>query len=157
MCARVPILTGATQEMYINHTRTRPARIVLAEDDRAFARLVEIALKRTGIPHELELVRDGEEAIAAVEKDVNVPDLLLLDLYMPAKTGFDVLEHVKRHDLLRRTPVVIFSNSDLTADVIKAYDLHANAYILKTADFADLCRTMETTLHFWLNTAAMPF
>lgn len=143
--------------MYISHTRNRPARIVLAEDDRAFARLIEIALKRTGVPHELELARDGAEAIAAVEKHVNVPDLLLLDLYMPGKSGFEVLEHVKSHDLLRRTPVVIFSNSDLTADVMKAYDLHANAYILKTTDFAELCRTMETTLHFWLNTATTPF
>ena len=146
--------------MYINHTRTRPARIVLAEDDRAFARLIEIALNRTGIPHELELVRDGDEAIAAIHKHVkhvNVPDLLLLDLYMPGKSGFEVLEHVKQHDLLRRTPVVIFTNSDLSADVIRAYDLHANAYILKTTDFAELCRTMEITLHFWLNTATAPF
>src|SRR5579863_2359212 len=99
--------------MVTNHTRTRPARIVLAEDDRATARLIEIALKRTGVPHELELVHDGHEAIAAVEKHVQVPDLLLLDLYMPGRSGFEVLEHVKRHDLLRRTPVVIFSNSDL--------------------------------------------
>jgi CheY-like chemotaxis protein len=133
---------------------------VLAEDDRAFARLIEIALKRTGIPHELEFAHDGHEAIAAIErhvKHVSVPDLLLLDLYMPGKDGFEVLEHIKQHDLLRRTPVVIFSNSDLTADVIRAYDLHANAYVLKTTDFAELCRTMEITLHFWLNTAAMPF
>ena len=143
--------------MFIKYTRTRPARIVLAEDDRAIARLIEIALKRTGVPHELELARDGHEAIAAVEKDVNVPDLLLLDLYMPGKNGFEVLEYVKRHDLLRRTPVVVFSNSDLTADVIKAYDLHANAYVVKTTDFAELCRTMDTILHFWVNTVAAPF
>jgi CheY-like chemotaxis protein len=72
---------------------------------------------------------------------------------MPGKSGFDVLLFLKRHGQLRRIPVVMLSNSDLAADVTRAYDLHANAYVRKNTDFADLCRTMDTILHFWLQTA----
>src|SRR5579872_3429498 len=98
--------------MLHNNQRSRPARIVLAEDDRAIARLIQIAMKKTGIPHDLETVHDGDQAIAAVEKDLarlspfgyDTPDLLLLDLHMPGKNGFEVLEYVKRHVLLRRIP-----------------------------------------------------
>lgn len=143
--------------MSINQTRIWPARIVLAEDDPAIARLVEIALKRTGIPHSLETVGDGQEAIAAVEKvspaGDAAPALLILDINMPGKDGFDVLDHVKRHPRLRRIPVVVFSNSDQPADVNRAYDLHANAYVRKSTEFAELCHTMDAMLRFWLQTA----
>jgi DNA-binding NarL/FixJ family response regulator len=55
--------------------------------------------------------------------------------------------------LLRRIPVVMFSNSDVPGDVTRAYDLHVNAYVRKSTDFADLCNTMDTILRFWLHTA----
>lgn len=151
--------------MFTNYKRNRPARVVLAEDDRAIARLIEIALKRTGIPHDLETVHDGHQAIEAVEKDIaklspfgfETPDLLLLDLHMPGKDGFQVLEYLKRHVLLRRIPVVMFSNSDRACDVAKAYDLHVNAYVRKNTEFAEMCRTLDTILRFWLLTAISPF
>jgi chemotaxis family two-component system response regulator Rcp1 len=72
---------------------------------------------------------------------------------MPGMNGFEVLEHVKMNPRLRRTPVVIFSSSDVEADVKRAYDLNVNAFIRKSTDFADLCHTMGTILHFWLETA----
>jgi CheY-like chemotaxis protein len=138
--------------MDTNYKRTRLPRILLAEDDRAFARLAEIALKRTGIAHDLDTVHDGHHAIDAMEKGPVDPDLLLLDLYMPGKNGFDVLEYVKTHARLRRMPVVIFSSSEMDADVKRAYDLHVNAFIRKSTDFGELCHTMGTVLHFWLQT-----
>jgi two-component system, chemotaxis family, response regulator Rcp1 len=145
--------------MFTNPQRTRPARIVLAEDNRAIARLIQIALKRTGVPHDLETVHDGHQAIAAVDKssaESDTPDLLLLDLHMPGKDGFDVLEYIKRHALLRRIPVVMFSCTDSPADVARAYDLHVNAFVRKNTDFDDLCQTMNAILHFWLKTVVTP-
>jgi CheY-like chemotaxis protein len=140
--------------MFKSQKRTGTARIVLAEDDRATARLIEIAMKRTGIPYDLETVHDGDNAIVAIEKtSPAAPDLLLLDVHMPGRSGFEVLEYVKKHVRLRRIPVVMFSNSDLETDVTKAYDLHANAYVRKNSDFADLCHTMDAVLRFWLQTA----
>ena len=134
--------------------RTGPARIVLAEDDRAIARLIEIALKRTKIPHELEIVYDGHQTIAAVQTPA---DLLLLDLYMPGKDGFEVLEYLKQHTHLRRMPVVMFSNSDLPAHVTKAYDLSVNAFVRKNTDFGEMCHTVDMILRFWLQIAVTPF
>jgi|ERR1700722_12133089 chemotaxis family two-component system response regulator Rcp1 len=147
--------------MVMNHKHTRPARIVLAEDDRAIAHLIEIAMKRTGIPHDLETVHDGHQAIDALEKKSAVgyrtPDLLLLDLHMPGKNGFEVLQYVKGHSRLQRIPVVMFSNSSLADDVTKAYELHVNAFVQKNTDFADLCRTADAILRFWLQTAILSF
>ena len=143
------------KEMSNNHRRTRPARIVLAEDDRTTARLIEVALERTRISHELHLVHDGDQAIAALEQAAT--DLLILDLYMPGKNGFDVLEHVKGTEHLLRVPVVMFSSSESPADVKRAYDLHANAYVFKSANLPDLCRALDSVLHFWLITAVTSF
>ena len=144
--------------MFTSPKRTRPPRIVLAEDDRATACLIEIAMKRTGIRYDLQTVHDGDQAITAIENSSpTAPDLLLLDVHMPGRSGFEVLEYVKRHVRLRRMPVVMFSNSDLATDIAKAYDLHANAYVRKNSDFADLCNTMDTILRFWLQTAMTAF
>jgi CheY-like chemotaxis protein len=129
------------------------ARIVLAEDDRTTARLIEIALQRSGYPHQLDIAHDGAEAISAIER--TAADLLILDLHMPAKNGFEVLEHLKKRDDLRRTPVVMFSSSALPADVDRAYRLHVNAYVIKPANLPDMCRTMDALLQFWLGTVTL--
>ncbi len=133
------------------HTRLRPARILLVEDDHSTARLIEIALKRSGFPHLLDIVSDGPQALATLEDTAF--DLLLLDLYIPGKNGFEVLEHVKAHHRLRRIPVVVFSTSTQASDVNRAYDLHANAYVVKPLEFSELCRTLDSIVQYWLGTA----
>lgn len=143
-------------QMITDHSRKRPARILLAEDDLTTARLIEIALNRTGISHQLHVVHDGDSAIAALEPPFPGVDLLLLDVHMPGKNGFEVLAHVKGQEHLRRTPVVMFSSSETPDDVSRAYDLHANAYVLKRPDFHDLCRSLDAILQFWLRTAMIP-
>ena len=142
--------------MITNPSRTRAARILLAEDDRTTASLIKIALQRTGLSHDLDTVYDGDSAIAALERPDAVADLLLLDLYMPGKNGFEVLEHIKRREHLRRIPVVMLSSSEQAADINRAYDLHANAYVLKRPDFSELCRSLDGILQFWLRTATIP-
>jgi CheY-like chemotaxis protein len=142
--------------MITDYWRNRPARILLAEDNRTTARLIEIALRRTGVTHDLQTVYDGDSAIAALEPGSAGADLVLLNLHMPGKNGFEVLEHVKRQEHLRRIPVVMFSSSETLCDVNRAYDLHANAYVLKRPDFSDLCRSLNSVLQFWLGTAIIP-
>jgi two-component system, chemotaxis family, response regulator Rcp1 len=139
----------------ITYPSRSSARILLAEDDRPTAKLIQVGLERTGLPHHLNIVHDGDQAIAALEQ--KAVDLLLLDLHMPGKNGFEVLEYVKQREHLRRTPVVMFSSSELTDDVNRAYDLHANAYVLKPAGLPELCRTLDSILRFWLQTAITPF
>ena len=140
--------------MNTNHRRQKPAQILLADDDPTAARLIGIALKRTGVPHELAVVTDGDQAINVLRKDS--PDLLLLDLYMPGKNGFEVLEHLKAHKHLRGIPVIMLSSSGSQADINRAYDLHVNAYVLKHTDFAELSRTLDSIVNFWLGTAMTP-
>jgi len=137
--------------MTTNHTLSTPARIVLAEDDRTAAVLIEIALKRTGIAHTLEVVTDGDQAISVLDRQA--PDLLLLDLHMPGKNGFEVLDYVRGREHLRRIPVVMLSASASAADRERAYDLHVNAYVKKHTDFAELSRTLDSIVNFWLRTA----
>jgi len=103
----------------------------------------------------LEIAFDGAPAIAAVE--ARAPDLLLLDLNMPGKNGFEVLRHLKSHAELRRIPVVMLSNSEAAADIKQAYDLHVNAYVRKDTDFAEMCRMMDKIVQFWLETAVTSF
>jgi CheY-like chemotaxis protein len=102
------------------------------------------------------MVHDGDSAIAALERPDAAADLLLLDLHMPGKNGFEVLEHVKQREYLRRIPVVMLSASEHPGDINRAYDLHANAYVLKRPDFSELCRSLDGVLQFWLRTAMIP-
>jgi CheY-like chemotaxis protein len=139
--------------MYRNYKSIRPARIVLAEDDACTARLVEIALRKTGLAHDLTIALDGDQAIHALGK---ATDLLLLDLHMPGRNGFQVLEHIKQHDKLRRIPVIMFSSSNFADDVNRAYDLYVNAYVRKPSSLPELCLTLDSILHFWLRTATTP-
>jgi len=140
--------------MITNVRRAGPARVILVEDDRTVARLIEIALKRTAIPHDLQVVHDGHQAIAALL--TSTPDLCLLDLYMPGKDGFEVLEYVRQEERLRRLPVVMLSSSNSAADINRAYDLHVNAYVVKEIEFSNLCHSLDSVLHFWLRTATPP-
>lgn len=142
--------------MITDYWRGRSARILLAEDDRTTASLIKIALQRTGVSHDLDMVHDGDAAIAALERQDAVADLLLLDLHMPGRNGFEVLAHLKRGEHLRRIPVVMLSSSENPVDINRAYDLHANAYVLKRPDFSDLCRSLDGVLQFWLRTAMIP-
>jgi two-component system, chemotaxis family, response regulator Rcp1 len=102
------------------------------------------------------MVHDGDSAIAALERSSPGADLLLLDLHVSGKNGFEVLDHVKRQEHLRRIPVVMFSASANSDDINRAYDLHVNAYVVKRPEFADLCHSLDGILHFWLRTATVP-
>jgi CheY-like chemotaxis protein len=104
----------------------------------------------------LDTVHDGDSAIAALERPDAVTDLLLLDLRMPGRNGFEVLAHLKQQEHLRRIPVVILSSSEKPVDINRAYDLHANAYVVKRPDFSEMCRSLDGVVQFWLRTAMIP-
>jgi CheY-like chemotaxis protein len=138
-------------------SRSRLPRVLLAEDDRTTASLIKIALQRSRVSHDLQIVHDGDFVIAALEGSSPGADLLLLDLHISGKNGFEVLDHVKRQEHLRRIPVVMFSASESPDEIHRAYDLHANAYVVKRPAFADLCHSLDGVLHFWLRIATIPF
>ena len=139
----------------------RPVEILLAEDNPGDARLTEKALERGSILNNLHVVEDGVEALAFLRNedeyaDTPRPDLILLDLNMPRKDGKDVLREVKDDEDLRRIPVVVLTSSAAEEDVVKSYDLHANAYLTKPVDFDGFLDVVGRIEDFWLTVVKMP-
>ena len=130
------------------------AKILLVEDNAADIRLTKEVLQRNKIVSSLDVVRDGAEAIEFLKKQgkfVNVgkPNLILLDLNLPKRNGFYVLEEIKKHKDLKRIPVVILTVSDAKEDLIKAYDLHANCYVIKPIEMKEFSRIINSIVNFW--------
>ena len=96
----------------------------------------------------------AKEALELVEE--GHPDIIFLDLRMPKKSGFDVLEEVKQDPTLASIPIVVQTSSAAPTDVERAYSLHANCYITKPADLDELSRTMRVLAEFWVTIAKLP-
>lgn len=145
----------------MTHNEGRPVEILLAEDNPGDARLTEKALERGNILNNLHVVEDGVEALAFLRNedeyaDTPRPDLILLDLNMPRKDGKDVLRELKDDEELRRIPVVVLTSSAAEEDVVKSYDLHANAYLTKPVDFDGFLDVVGRIEDFWLTVVKMP-
>ena len=112
-------------------------RVLLAEDNDDHALLIEMALGRASrLPVELHRARNGIEAVSMVKE--MVPDLILLVLKMPGRTGHEVLQVVKSDDRLRRIPVAVLTSSDRDEDLAQSYGLGGNHFITKPEDPAEL-------------------
>jgi CheY-like chemotaxis protein len=119
--------------------------ILLAEDNDDHALLIQMALERASrIPVEVHRARNGDEAIIMIE-DL-VPDLILLDLRMPGRTGHEVLEAIKGDDEFRRIPVAVLTSSDRDEDVSQSYGLGGNHFITKPENPAELEERLRSLL-----------
>lgn len=133
--------------------RGRALRVLLVEDTLSDAHLVRTALETGTVPIDVEAVGDGEAALARLRGDGRRPDLLLLDLGLPGRSGLDVLAELKGDRQLRRVPVLMLTSSAAQADVVRSYDLHANGYLTKPADPADFAEVVRAIEAFWPLTA----
>lgn len=105
----------------------KPKTVLIAEDDRFLAKAYEAKLEQSGF--RVEIARDGEETLSMM-RSVK-PNIVLLDLVMPVKNGFEVLEGVRKDQVLKRIPIVIVSNLGQEADVKRGMDLGAVDYLVK--------------------------
>lgn len=134
-----------------------PMRILLVEDNPIDVRATLRAAKSLVTPHSIHVVNDGDEAIDYVRSPNNHrPDLVLLDLNLPGRDGFDVLTILRAHDDLRRIPVVVLSTSTNDADVVGAYDRGANAYVNKPSSLDAWEATLTQIEAFWFGVARLP-
>ena len=118
---------------------------MLAEDNDDHALLIQMALERAScIPVEVHRARNGDEAIMMVQ-DL-VPDLILLDLKMPGRTGLEVLEAIKGDDEFRRIPVAVLTSSDRDDDIAQSYGLGGNHFITKPENPAELETSLRSLL-----------
>ncbi len=88
--------------------------------------------------------------------DTPRPDIIILDLNLPKKDGREVLQEVKQDENLRNIPIVVLTTSTAEEDILKSYNLHANAYITKPVDFDQFIKVIKSIAKFWFETAELP-
>jgi len=135
-----------------------PMVILLAEDDPAHAEIVRRNMTISRIANRLEHVNDGQEALDYLYNrgkfsdplQAPRPSLILLDLRMPRVDGLEVLQTIKSDPHLARIPVVVLTTSAAETDLARAYDHHANSYLVKPIDFSMFSTLLETIGCYWL-------
>jgi two-component system response regulator len=139
----------------------RLAKILLVEDDSGDARLFRKALDQSKLAISLSWVQDGEEALAYLRKqdpfaEAPAPDLVLLDLNMPKKSGYEVLVEMRADPKLSAVPVVILTTSLADEDVLKSYELRANAYVAKPVGLSGFMEVIKSIDGFWFSVVVLP-
>jgi len=143
----------------------RPAdgfvEILLVEDNPADVNMLRERLLESKVANELHVVNDGEAALDFLYRRGEFaaaprPDLVLLDIGLPKKSGLEVLAEVKADPDLRRIPVIILTTSKAEEDVLRGYDLHANSYITKPVHLSELFEVMKGIEDFWFGIVKLP-
>ena len=140
----------------------KPFEILLVEDNKGDIGLIEKFFENAKIGTNLHVAEDGEEAIRFLcgeDKFLSFlcPDIIILDWNLPKKTGHEVLREIKRNSNLKSIPIIIFTTSRDEKDVLTAYDLNANAYIVKPIDSEEFMKAIGSIEDFWLKTVTLPF
>ena len=138
--------------------------ILLIEDNESDEVLTVRALEKAKVANEIQVVRDGEEALAylfgtgvhAGRDLTQLPTVVLLDLNLPKLRGEEFLADIKRHPEYCSIPVVAISGSVNRADMKMAYKLGANAYMRKPIDLDQLDEFVQALAKFWLDVAELP-
>jgi chemotaxis family two-component system response regulator Rcp1 len=141
--------------------RDQPLSVLLVEDDPGDVMIAREALAAGRLSTDLHVVTDGVEAMSYLRRldgyaDATRPDLILLDLNLPRKSGHEVLAEVKQDPELRRIPVVVLTTSQAQDDVAKSYDLHASVHVSKPADFDQFTEVVRQIDDFFGNLAELP-
>jgi CheY-like chemotaxis protein len=138
--------------------------ILLAEDDENDVFFLERAFKQAQITSPIHRVKDGEEAIEYLRGEDGyadrekhpLPYMMLLDLKMPRKNGFEVIAWVRSQPRLKRLPIVVLTSSREDLDINQAYELGANTYLVKPVKFEALVDMMRALNLYWLTLAEKP-
>jgi CheY-like chemotaxis protein len=131
--------------------------ILIAEDTETDAELLTIALRTIGVKNRVEIVPDGQAVIDYLcgtgkyqdRGAFPLPSVLFVDLKMPRVNGFEVLRWLRDHPQCSVIPVIVLSSSGTESDVKMAYELGANAYLMKPGNLDDLKAMLRSTLEFW--------
>jgi DNA-binding response OmpR family regulator len=145
----------------MNPEENHAATVLLIEDEETEARLVQIAFNRIGLRNSMRWVASAEEALSYLSgqgifsdrKLYPLPQLILLDLKMPSKSGFDVIPKVRKQKSFRDIPIIILSSSSYKPDIERALNLGADEYIVKPLDIRELENHLKDLKHKWLEHA----
>lgn len=140
---------------------TRLVELLLVEDNPADIVLMEEVLADAGITLKMHTAGDGEEAMAYLRREgvyaeETLPDLVILDLNIPKKHGYEVLREIKEDECLQHIPVIIMTTSKAREDILKCYRMHANCYIAKPVGPEDFIQMMKILESFWCRIVSLP-
>ena len=140
---------------------TLPIEVLLVEDDPGDVLMTQEAFEEHKVRNKLNVVSDGEEALAYLRRegphaDAPRPDLILLDLNLPRVDGREVLAVIKDDADLRQIPVVVLTTSQADEDIVKSYSLHANAYVTKPVDFERFIAVVRQIDEIFVSVVKLP-
>jgi CheY-like chemotaxis protein len=135
---------------------SQPIVVLLVEDDPGDVVLIQEAFEHNKLRNRLHVVGDGVEAMEFLRNGAERPDLILLDLNLPRKDGREVLGEVKGDARLRSIPVVVLTTSKAEEDILRSYDLHANAYVTKPVDFSRFIEVVRQIDEFFVTVVKLP-
>jgi CheY-like chemotaxis protein len=145
----------------ITKSLPRYIEILLVEDSPADILLTREAFEHNKIVNAIHVVEDGIQAMEFLYKrgayaSAPRPDLILLDLNLPRKNGREVLAEIKADPDLRSIPIVVLTTSSADEDILRAYDLNANCYVIKPVGFDNFMQVIQSIRHFWFSVVTLP-
>ena len=140
---------------------TMPIEVLLVEDDPGDVLMTQEAFDEHKVRNRLHVVNDGVDAIAFLRReggyaDAPRPDLVLLDLNLPRRDGREVLAEIKNDPDLCHIPVVVLTTSQADEDIVRSYQLHANAYVTKPVDFDRFIAVVRQIDEFFVSVVRLP-
>jgi CheY-like chemotaxis protein len=143
------------------YERISAIEVLLVEDDPGDVLMTKEALEEHGAGNRLTVVSDGAEALAYLRRegqyaDAVRPDLVLLDLNLPRRDGREVLAEIKNDHDLHQIPVVVLTTSQAEEDILRSYQLHANAYVTKPVDYEQFVAVVRQIDQFFVDVAKLP-
>ena len=147
--------------MIIMGQETKPVEILLVEDNPIDVMVTKQALQDGRVCNHLRVVEDGEEAMNFLHGQgkyagAQIPDLILLDLNLPKKSGREVLAEIKQDPELLHIPVIVLTTSEAEKDILLSYKLHANCYITKSVDLEQFTQVVRQVEGFWFAVVKLP-
>jgi CheY-like chemotaxis protein len=144
----------------VTEPSVRIINVLLVEDDPGDVLMTREAFDEY-LHNHLDVVTDGAAALAYLRRDdpygeAPRPDLILLDLNLPRRDGRQVLQEVKDDPDLRHIPVIVLTTSQAEEDVLRSYQLHANAYVTKPVDFESFVEAVKQIDHFFVSVVQLP-
>jgi CheY-like chemotaxis protein len=138
-----------------------PIEVLLVEDDPGDVLMTKEAFEEHKLRNRLNVVSDGAAALSYLRRegeyaDASTPDLILLDLNLPRRDGREVLAEIKKDEELRRIPVVVLTTSQADEDILRSYQLHANAYVTKPVDFDRFISVVRQIDEFFVSVVKLP-
>ena len=135
--------------------------ILLIEDNIGDITLTKKTLSKSKIMNNLTIIQDGDEAIEYLSKkgkhsEATTPDVILLDLNLPKKSGQEILNEIKSNELTRHIPVVVLTTSKKEEDILRSYNLHANCFVSKPIDLNQFQEVVSAIEGFWFSIVKLP-